>query len=66
VDCNNNKEGNGDGNEGGEQLTAMATKRAMAAATRLVVNKEGNGDSGKSNGDNDEGGRRALALVKLM
>ncbi len=40
------------------------TKRAMAAwamasATRVVCNKEGNGNGGKSNGD--KGGRQATA-----
>jgi hypothetical protein len=36
--------------------TAIATKRAMAMATRVVGNKEGNCDSGKSNGNSDKGG----------
>jgi hypothetical protein len=40
-------------------VTAAATKRAMTMATKVVGDKEGNGDGGKSNGDNDEGGRQA-------
>jgi hypothetical protein len=58
VDCNGNKEGNGDSNKGGRQATmmAMATTRAMATATRMAGNKEGNGDGGKSNCNGDEGG----------
>jgi hypothetical protein len=46
---------------------AMATKRAMATAMRVAGNKEGNGDSGKSNGNCNKGGRqetgtRAMAI----
>ncbi len=41
---NGDKEGVGDGNKGGGQVTAMAMKRAMATAMRVVGNKEGNGD----------------------
>ncbi len=37
-------------------MTATATKRALAMAMRVVGNKEGNGVSGKSNGDGVEGG----------
>ncbi len=61
MDCNSNEEGNGDSDEGGKQATAvaMATKRMMATATRVVGNEEGNGDGGKSNGDGDKGGGRA-------
>jgi hypothetical protein len=36
---------------------ATVTKRAMAMATRVVGDKEGNGDGGKSDGDGNEGGR---------
>jgi hypothetical protein len=35
-----------------------ATTWAMATATRLAGNKEGNGDGGKGNGDGNEGGGR--------
>jgi hypothetical protein len=35
---------------------ATATKRTMAMATRVAGNKEGNDDSGKSNGNGNEGG----------
>jgi hypothetical protein len=45
---------------------AMAIKRAMATATKVTGDKEGYGNGGKSNGDGNEGGGRALALVKLM
>jgi hypothetical protein len=40
---------------------AMATvaNRMMATATTVAGDKEGNGDSGKSNGDGGEGGGRA-------
>ncbi len=41
----------------GRQAMVMATKRPMAAATRAVGNKEGNGNGGKSNGNIKEGGR---------
>jgi hypothetical protein len=34
----------------------MATKRAMATVTRMVGDKEGNGDGGKSNGNDNKGG----------
>jgi hypothetical protein len=34
----------------------MATKRVMVMAMRVAGNKEGNGDSGKSNGNGVEGG----------
>jgi hypothetical protein len=56
ADCNSNKEGNGDGNEGGRQATATSTKREMAMARRVVGEEERNGDGGKSNGDGNKGG----------
>ncbi len=61
MDCNSDKEGNDDGNECGGRATAVAaaTKRMMATAMTVVGNKEGNGDSGKSNGDGDKGGGQA-------
>jgi hypothetical protein len=61
VDCNSNKEGNCDGNEGSGQAMVMptATKRMMATVTMVAGDKEGNGDGGKSNGDGDEGGGEA-------
>jgi hypothetical protein len=40
---------------------AAAMKRAMATATMVVGNKEGNCDGGKSNGNSNEGGRQAIA-----
>jgi hypothetical protein len=57
VDCNGNKEGNGNGDKGGGQATAMATKRVMAMATRVVRDKQGNSDGGKNNGNGGKGGR---------
>jgi hypothetical protein len=36
----------------------------MASATRVVCDKEGNGDGGKSDGD--EGGRRAMAARAMV
>jgi hypothetical protein len=39
VDCNGNKEGNGNGNKGGRGAMVMATKRAMAMATRVAGNE---------------------------
>ncbi len=56
MDCNGNKEGNGDSNKGGRQAVVTATKRAMAKTTRVVGNKKGNGNGGKSDGDGDKGG----------
>ncbi len=40
-------------------MTKRARARAMASATRVVCNEEGNGDGGKSDGD--KGGGRATA-----
>jgi hypothetical protein len=57
VDCAGNKEGNGHGNEGDREATAMVTKRAMATVTRVVGDKAGNGNSGTSNGNSNKGGR---------
>ncbi len=37
------------------EWTTTATKRAIATATRVPGDKEGNGDGGKSNGDGNEG-----------
>ncbi len=56
MDWDNNKEGNCDGSKGGGQALAMAIKRAKETGTRVVGNKEGNGNDDKSNGDGDEGG----------
>ncbi len=44
------------GKEGGRQAMAMATKRAMAMATRVVGNENSNGDSSKSVGNGNKGG----------
>ncbi len=40
MECNGNKKIDGNGNKGGGQATAMATKRAMVTATRVVGNKK--------------------------
>jgi hypothetical protein len=51
------KEGNGDGNNGVGQGTAMARTRAMAAATRVAGDKKGKGSEGSKGQDYcDEGG----------
>jgi hypothetical protein len=42
----------------------MVKKRVMMTEMSVVGNKEDNGDSSKSNGDIDKGGRWALTLVK--
>jgi hypothetical protein len=39
----------------------MVTKRAMVMAMRVVGNKEGNGDSNKSNGNGVKGGGQVTA-----
>ncbi len=41
----------GDDEKGCGQATATATKRAMAAATRVAGDEEGDGKGGKSDGD---------------
>ncbi len=40
MECNSNKEVDGDGDEGGGQATAMATKRVMVTATREAGNEK--------------------------
>jgi hypothetical protein len=57
VDCNSNKESNGDGNKGGRQAMVTVTKRAMAMVTRVVHDKEGNGNGSKSDGNGNKGSR---------
>jgi hypothetical protein len=42
-------------------VMVMATTWAMVTATRVVGNKEGNGNGGKSDGYSDKGGRRGTA-----
>jgi hypothetical protein len=56
VVCDGNKEGNGNGDKGGRQATAMGTKRAMATGTWVVGNKEGDGNGSKSDGNGIKGG----------
>ncbi len=40
-------------------MKAEAIKRAIMMATRVASNDDGNGDSGKSDGDGNEGAGRA-------
>ncbi len=56
MGCNGNKEGNGNCDEGGRQATVKGIKWAMARARRVAGDEEGNGDSGKSNGNGNKGG----------
>jgi hypothetical protein len=59
-----------DGNKGGRQVTAEATKRVTAMATRVTSNDNCDGNSGKSDGDGNEGGgqvtTRALAAEIIV
>jgi hypothetical protein len=53
------KEGNGNGNNGVGREMVMATMMAMAAAMRVVGNKEGKGGKGdKGQGYSNEVGRQ--------
>ncbi len=52
------EEGDGNGDKGGGQAMAAATKRAMATAMRVAGNEEANGDCGKSDGNGIVGGGR--------
>ncbi len=51
-------------------MKAEAMRRAIAMATRVASNDDGNGDSGKSNGDGDEGAgqvtTRAMAVAATV
>jgi hypothetical protein len=54
----NNNGGNGDGNNGNRQAMVTATTRMMAAAMRVMCNKEGKGrKGGKGEGYSDKGGK---------
>ncbi len=57
-----------DGNEGGRQVKAEATKRAITTATRGASDIDGIGDGGKSDGNGDEGAGRATmrAMAAVM
>jgi hypothetical protein len=48
-----------DGNKSGRQVKAKVTKRAraMVMATRVVSCNDGNGNGGKSDGNDNKGGR---------
>jgi hypothetical protein len=48
-----------DGDKGGRQVKAEATKRAIATASRVARNEDGNGNGGKSNGNGNKGGGQA-------
>jgi hypothetical protein len=52
VECNGNKEVDGNGNKGGRQATAMETKRAIVTATMVAGNKKAIAVAA----DGDEGG----------
>ncbi len=54
------------GNEGGRQVKAEATKRAITTATRVASNDDGNGDGGKSDGNGDEGAGRATTRAMAV
>jgi hypothetical protein len=47
------------GDEGGGQLKAEATKRVITTATRVASNDDGDGDGGKSDGNGDKGAGQA-------
>ncbi len=49
-------------------MKAEATKRAIAMATRVASNDDGDGNGGKSDGDSNEGAGRATtrAMVAAM
>ncbi len=40
MECNGNKEVDGNGNKGGRQATVMATKRAVITAMRVAGNEK--------------------------
>jgi hypothetical protein len=48
-----------DGDKGGGQVKAEATKRAITTATRVVSNDHGDGTGGKSDGNGDKGAGQA-------
>jgi hypothetical protein len=48
-----------DSNEGGGQVTAEVTKRAITMATRVGSNDNGDGNGGKSDGNGNKGAGRA-------
>ncbi len=60
MECDGNKEVNGNSDKGGEQATAMATKRAMVTAMRVAGNKKAMAVAANSN----EGGGRAKRTRK--
>jgi hypothetical protein len=47
-------------------MTATVAKRAMAMATRVVDDKESNGDRGKSNGNGIKGGGQVTATWAMV
>jgi hypothetical protein len=59
---NGDEERDGNSARGSGQAIAMVTKRAIAMAMRVAGDKEGDGDSGKSNGDGNKGGRQMTAM----
>ncbi len=61
MECDGDKEVNGNGNEGGRQATATGMKRAMMTATRVAGNKKAMAMAA----DGDESGRQVKA-TKVM
>ncbi len=47
------------GNEGGRQVKAEATKRAITMVTRVASDDDGTGNDGKSDGNGNKGAGRA-------
>jgi hypothetical protein len=56
----------GQGDKGGGQAMATATKRAMATVTRVAGIEEGNDDVGKRDGNGNKGGERAKATRVMV
>ncbi len=57
------QQGDGDGDKGGRQATAMGTKRSVVMVTRVAGKDEDDGKVGKSKGD---GTKRAIARKRAM
>jgi hypothetical protein len=52
--------------DGNNQAAAIAAKRAIATATGVAGNKEGNGDGGKSNCNRVKGGKQAMMIRAMV
>jgi hypothetical protein len=64
VECNGSKEVDGDGNAGGRQATAMATKRAMVTAMRVAGDKKAMATA--ANGNEGGGGAKAMRATAMV